>query len=217
MREMLTHPENVIDPFVLEKGNKFLHPFSYGLISVIIIISLYSLVLGYRTPMLADLMSKDVGQYHQLTYWIEYARLKVSTFLLPLSMLLLLTPSLSIAGLLFFRERIEGLYYNLILSTYAVGTAVLALIILVPIWFILPSALFDSTITTYLPLALTGIVILRVYLRYFLIEGGRSWIQILSNYFLGIVIFILLENFTASVIGYFIFAVERFVEIWMNI
>lgn len=213
---MLTRPDNVIDPFVLEKRKRFLHPFSYGLIGVIIIVSLYSLVLGYRTPTLADLMSEEVGQFHQLTYWIEYSKLKVSTFLLPLSMLLLLTPSLAFAGLLFFRERIEGFYYNLILSAYAVGTALLALVVLVPIWFFIPSALFNMTITTYLPLALAGFVVLRVYQRYFFMEGVRSWIQILSNYTLGAVIFILLENFSASVIGYFIFAVDRFVEIWMS-
>lgn len=217
IREMLTRPENVIDPFVLDKNDKFQHPFSFGLIGVILVIILYSMVLGYRTPMIADLMSKDINQYQQLAYWIDYANLKVSTFLLPLFMFLLLTPSLSISGLFFFRNEINGFYFNLILSSYAVGLSILALLIMVPIWFIMPSTLFDPFVTTYLPLGLTGVVVIRVYERYFLMEGVRSWIQVLSNYGLGCAIFLMLEIFSASIIGYFIFAVNRFLEIWMNL
>lgn len=213
-REMLTNPEHVVDSFVLEENSNFQHPFAYGLVGVIIIVALYSLVLGYRTPILADMVSKEIDQYQQLTYWIQYANLKVSTILLPLSMFFLLTPALSISGLFFFRDNIDGFYYNLILSTYAIGTAILSLLILVPIWFIIPSTLFSSIITTYLPLIMVGIVVLRIYERYLLMEGIRSWIQVLSTYVLGSAIFLMLESLSASVIGYFIFAVNRFLDIW---
>lgn len=216
-REMLTAPENVVDSFVLEEKTEFMHPFSYGLIGVIFVIALYSLVLGYRTPILVEFVSEDIDQYQQLTYWIEYADLKLSTFLLPLLMFLLLIPSLSVAGLFFFRDNINGFYYNLILSSYAVGTSVVALLVLVPIWFIAPSTLFDSAVTTYLPLILAGIVILRIYERYFLMEGLRSWVQTLSSYTLGCILFLVLESFSISIIGYFIFAVNRFLDIWGSI
>lgn len=215
--EMLARPEHVIDPFVLEKNTKYQHPFSFGLIGVIIVVALYSLVLGYRTPMLADLMSEDIDQFAQLTYWIEFANLKVSTFLLPLSIFLLLTPSLSIAGVFFFRDKIDGFYYNLIINSYAVGVSIPALLIMVPVWFINPSALFDPAITTYFPLGMVGIVLLWIYLKYLHMEGVRSWIQFLSVYALGSVIFLMLESFSASMIGYFIFAVNRFLEIWMKV
>ncbi|MDZ7720943.1 MAG: hypothetical protein U5K72_19140 [Balneolaceae bacterium] len=216
-REMLINPENVVDSFVLEEKTNYMHPFSYGLVGVIIIMILYSLLLGYRTPILADFVSREIDQYQQLTYWIQYADLKLSTFLLPLLMFLLLIPSLAITGLFFFRDNISGFYYNLILSSYAVGTSVIALVVLVPIWFIAPSTLFDSAVTTYLPLILVGIVILRIYERYFLIEDVRSWIQILSSYTLGCIFFLVLESFSISVVGYFIFAVNRFLDIWMTI
>lgn len=216
-RGMLTTPEHVVDSFVLEKETDFTHPFSFGLIGVIFVIALYSLVLGYRTPILADFVSKDIDQLQQLTYWIQYADLKLSTFLLPLLMFLLLIPSLSIPGLFFFRENINGFYYNLILSSYAVGTSVIALLVLLPIWFIAPSTLFNSAITTYMPLVLVGIVILRIYERYFLMEGVRAWTQILSSYILGCILFLMLESFSISVIGYFIFAVNRFIELWMTV
>lgn len=216
-REMLIRPEKVVDSFVLKEKSNYMHPFSFGLIGVIIVIALYSLVLGYRTPILAEFVSKEIGQFQQLTYWIQYADLKLSTFLLPLLMFLLLIPSLSVPGLFFFREYIEGFYYNLILSAYAVGTSVVALLVLVPIWFLSPSTLFDSTITTYMPLVLVGIVIIRIYERYFLMEGIKSWIQILSSYTLGCIIFLMLESFSISMIGYFIFAVNRFIELWMTI
>lgn len=216
-REMLTNPEHVVDSFVLEEKTSSQHPFSFGLIGVIVVVALYSLVLGYRTPILADFVSKEIDQYQQLTYWIQYANLKVSTILLPLSMFLLLTPALSVSGLFFFRENIDGFYYNLVLSTYAVGTAILALLVLVPIWFFIPSTLFSPIITTYLPLVLVGIVVLRIYERYLFMEGIRSWIQVLSNYVLGAIIFLLLEQFSASIIGYFIFAVNRFLDIWMKV
>ncbi len=216
-REMLTTPENVVDSFVLEKKSNFMHPFSFGLIGVIIVVALYSLVLGYRTPILADFVSKEIDQYQQLTFWIQYADLKLSTFLLPLLMFLLLIPSLSLPGLFFFRENIEGFYFNLILSAYAVGTSVIALLVLVPVWFISPSTLFNSTVTTYFPLVLVGIVILRIYERYFLMEGIRSWLQIISSYIFGCILFLMLESFSISVIGYFIFAVNRFLDIWMTV
>lgn len=216
-REILTAPEIVVDGFILEDKSNYMHPFSFGLIGVILVIALYSLVLGYRTPILADYVSKDIDQLQQLTYWIQYADLKLSTFLLPLLMFLLLIPSLSISGLFFFREKIDGFYYNLILSSYAVGTSIVALLILVPIWLIAPSTLFNPIVTTYFPLILAGMVILRIYERYFLMEGVRDWMQILSSYTLGSVIFLLLENFSISIIGYFFFAVNRFVEIWGRI
>lgn len=132
-------------------------------------------------------------------------------------MFLLLVPSLSLSGLFFFRENIDGFYYNLILSTYAVGTAIIALLVMVPIWFIAPSTLFNHTVTTYLPLILVGIVILRIYERYFLMEGVRSWVQIVSSYTLGSILFLMLESFSITVIGYFIFAVNRFRDIWMTV
>ncbi|NBC05428.1 MAG: hypothetical protein GVY20_17215, partial [Bacteroidetes bacterium] len=106
---------------------------------------------------------------------------------------------------------------NLILSAYAVGTAVVSLLVLVPIWFISPSTLFNSNITTYMPLVLVGIVILRIYERYFFMEGIKSWIQILSSYTLGSILFLILESFSISIIGYFIFAVNRFIDLWMTI
>jgi hypothetical protein len=216
-REMLITPGKVVDSFVLEEKSNYMHPFSFGLIGVIIVIALYSLVLGYRTPILAEFVSKEIDQYQQLTYWIQYADLKLSTFLLPLLMFLLLIPSLSIPGLFFFRENIEGFYYNLILSAYVVGTSVVALLALVPIWFVSPSTLFNSIINTYMPLVLVGIVILRIYERYFLMEGIKSWIQILSSYTLGCILFLMLESFSISIIGYFIFAVNRFIDLWMTI
>ena len=216
-REMLTSPDNVVDSFVLEEKTTFQHPFSFGLMGVIVIVALYSIVLGYRTPILAEFVSKDIDQYQQLEYWIQYANLKVSTILLPLSMFLLLTPSLAMSGLFFFRDNIDGFYYNLILNTYAVGTAVLSLLVLVPVWFIIPSTLFSPVITTYLPMVLVGIVVLRIYERYLFMEGMRSWMQVVSNYILGCFIFLMLESFSASIIGYFIFAVNRFLDIWMSV
>lgn len=216
-RAMLTTPERVVDSFVIEEETKYMHPFSFGLVGAIIVVALYSLVLGYRTPILADFVSKEIEQLQQLTFWIQYADLKLSTFLLPLLMFLLLIPSLSLSGLFFFRENIDGFYYNLILSTYAVGTSVVALLVLVPIWFVAPSTLFNQTITTYFPLVLVGIVIIRIYERYFFMEGIRSWIQILSSYTLGSIIFLMLESVSISVIGYFIFAVNRFIDIWMSV
>ena len=216
LREIFNNPEDVIDTFVLEEKTKFQHPFSFGLISVLIIVALYLLVFGYRTPTLVDIVSEDIDQYQQLTYWIQYANLKVSTVLLPLSMVFLLTLSLSITGLFFFRDNIDGFYYNLILSAYAVSAAVLALLILVPVWFIFPSTLFDPFITTYLPLILVGVVVIRIYQVYFLMEGIQSWVQIISSYVLGSFIFLLLENFSASIIGYFLFAINQFIDIWLK-
>lgn len=58
-REMLITPENVIDSFILKEKTQYMHPFSYGLIGVIIVIALYSLVLGFRTPILAETVSKE--------------------------------------------------------------------------------------------------------------------------------------------------------------
>lgn len=216
-RELFRNPGDVIDNFVFERETEFQHPFSFGLIGAIIVVAFYSLVLGYRTPILADLVSRDIDQYQQLAYWIRYANVKVSTFLLPLSMFLLLSLSLSIPGLFFLRENIDSFYCNLILNLYAVGASMLGLLFLVPIWFIMPSTLFSPIITAYMPLVLVGIVVIRIYERYLFMEGIRSWIQILSNYVLGCVIFLLLENFTASIIGYFIFAVNRFLDIWMTV
>lgn len=104
-RVVLTEPKNVVDRFVLEKKEKFQHPFLFGLTGVIILIALYSLTFDFGAQLEAGVASPDSDQLQQLRYWIDYTNLKVSTQFLPLAMFVLFVPSLSLPGL-FFLESI---------------------------------------------------------------------------------------------------------------
>ncbi len=216
-REMFTRPENVIDTFVLKEKSKFQHPFIFGVMGIVIIMLLNFIFVDFNTGLQTSFVDSNSDQISQLNYWIEYAKLKVSTQFLPLTMFFLLVPSLTLPGIFFFRNEIDGFYYNLILNSYTIGTSVFALLVLIPIWIQDQTTLSDTGLRSYLPLIFTSLLALFIYRKYFTIDDLRGWMRIISSFTMGCFIFLMLKSFSAGIIGYFIFAVNRFLDIWVTV
>ncbi len=214
-REVLRRPGNLIDNFIYQREGRFQHPFSFGLMGVFAGIAVNILLVDLNFDIQTLTVESGGDQVKRLTYWIEWSRMKASGEFLPLTIFLLLIPSLSIPGLFFFREDLHGFYANLILNSYAVGASLVALLLLIPVWLISGSQLqYPGFVSTYLPGLLVGGIILWIYKKYPLTESYLGWIRVLSSYIVGYILFLLLKSFATTVVGYFIFAVKRFIEIW---
>lgn len=215
LKETLNTPRNVVDAFIhsREQESRWQHPFLFCTIGVLfyLIVNLFFIDFSFETaPPQTDGGSEEL---HELALWIEVATIRVSTQFLPLSMLTLLIPMLSLPGIFFFREQMEGFYANLILNTYTTGASLLAFLVLIPAWSFLAIPLTDSAMHTTLPAIAIAAVGLWVYKNYFRPAGFIGWTRILSSFITGYILFIFVKGFIAGVIGYMLFAINRIMEL----
>ena len=212
-KHLFSHPRNVVDGFIDGEKNKFYHPFFYCLIGITGVLILNSLLVDYSfTPQLTDLDSDD-EQIQALAEWMEVANIRASTQFLPLMLGLIFIPMLSLPGLYFFREELHSFYSNLVLNSYVIGSSMIALLPLIPVWIFVDLPLTDPLMNSTLPAILVASVGLWIYKQYFLVSSLMGWVKILSSYISGYVLFIILKGFVAGVAGYMIFAVKRIMEL----
>lgn len=208
-----SHPRNVVDGFINGDKSRFQHPFVYCSIGIITVILLNSLLVDFSfTPQLTDIDSDD-ELVQALAEWMEIASVRASTQLLPLMMGLIFIPMLSLPGLFFFRDELHSFYSNLVLNSYTVGSSLIALLPLIPVWMFADLPLTDPFMNSTLPALLAASVGLWVYKQYFLVTSLMGWIKILSSYITGYVLFIVLKGFVAGIAGYMIFAINRILEL----
>ena len=214
IRDFLNRPADVLDLSLRSTGSRYQHPFIFNMVGIVITVLLFSLFLNFSELFNASTHTTNDEITRQLQERILTAKARASSQFLPLSMVFLLIPALSIAGLFFFRDELEGFYSNLILNSFAVGTAIPFTVFLMPFWIFSEFSLVDPLIASAIPGLIIGLVILRSYAQYLSVTGIMGTIRILSSYILGYMIFLLLRDFVAGVIGYFIFAVNRLLDIW---
>lgn len=213
IKKVLDSPRDVVDNFLIGNKGDHQHPFIYCTIGVILIVLLNSVMVDFSfTPELTDIESDD-ETVQALASWIEIANVRASTQFLPLMMGLLFIPMLSLPGLFFFREELEGFYSNLVLNTYMVGTSILALVLLIPVWIFVDVPLSDLYMNSTMPSVFAAVIGIWVYKQYFNVSSIRGWIKIISSYITGYVLFVIIKGFAAGVTGYMIFAVKRIAEL----
>lgn len=207
------HPRNVIDGFLNGEKNRYQHPFIYCSIGIAAVILLNTLLVDFSfTPQLTDVDSDD-ELVQALAEWMEIANVCASTQFLPLMMGLIFIPMLSLPGLYFFRDELHSFYSNLILNSYTVGSTMVALLLLIPVWMFADLPFTDPFMNSTLPALLTASVGLWIYKQYFLVTSLMGWIKILSSYISGYVLFVVVKGFVAGIAGYMIFAVNRILEL----
>lgn len=212
--ELFSLPRNVVDKFVHSSDeSQYTHPFWFILIGVVVVILLNSLLVNFSIePELSDAEMEN-EQVVQIVTSMQQSSVWMSTWLLPVSILLLLVPSLSVAGVFFFRNELEGFYSNLVLNTYAVGAAIPALLLMIPVWMFIDRPLTEPIMNSILPGILIAGVVLWLYKAYFYITDAMGWVRVLSSFITGYILFILLNGFASSVVGYMVFAIARIIEI----
>ena len=215
LKTLFTTPRNVIDAFVYEGHKSHMHPFKFLIIGALFITLLNSVLVDFTfTVDTSDLDTiTDSEQAIQIAEAIQISNVLASTQFLPVSMMLLLVPMLTIGGLIFLRENTDGFYNNLILNSYAVGTATLFLIFLIPFWMMTNTPFTTTIVHTSLPGVILAGVIIWIYSLYLRPDGIMGWIRLISTYATGYALYIIISGFVSGVIGYMVFVVNRIIEL----
>ncbi len=215
LKTLLSSPREVVDSFLSEEKSKYTHPFLFTAIGVILLVILNTLLVDFTiVPEPLDIGDDvDAEHLHQMSEWMQISAVLMATQFLPLMLLLLLVPMLSLAGLFFLKEKVTGFYNNLILNSYAVGASMISLIIMIPIWNFSGIPLTDPSVNVTMPAVLYSVIMLWIYQNYLMPDSFMDWIRLLSSYLTGFVLFVFMNNFIAGVVGYVIFVILRIIEL----
>lgn len=213
LKTLYSEPRQVIDSFLHGGYESFLHPFKFVLVGMVSIIIINTLALDYTIePDLSDLPSES-EVIRLLGEWTQIVSVRAATQFLPLTMFLLQIVALSIGAMIFLRGKTDGFFDHIVINSYAIGASMIALPVLLPVWGLSGQTLTDPFINSTVPAMVVAGVILWMYNLYFRLNGFMDWIRVLSGYVTGFVIYVLLKGLLASVIAYFIFAVNRLLTI----
>lgn len=142
-----------------------MHPFKFILIGLALTLILNTLLVDFSfNPDVSSVVLDDGNeQMKQLAEWIQVSNIRAATQFLPLGLMVLFIPMLSLGGLIFLRNEMEGFYSNLILNSYTVGASMLSLLPLIMIWMFLGYPLTDPLVNSTLPGVLVAGVIIWIY------------------------------------------------------
>lgn len=212
LKNTVKHPRNVIDPFIQEKESHFMHPFKFCLIGIIFVMILNTLLIDFTTEPTLDIEAGDNEQLQNAAAWMEATNIRLLTQFLPLGLLFILVPALAIGGNFFLKSQMEGFYSHIILNTYAMGVAIMVLVVLVPVWKFLNIPLTDTFMHSSLPGFIVAVVVIWIQKTYFMASSFLDWIRILSSFVVGYVIFSLLMNLTGGILGFISFSISQIFE-----
>jgi len=214
LKKILLQPRDIIDGFIHSKeSRKYQHPFLFGIIGMIFVLLMSTIFVDFSIETDLSGVEAESEQLQQIAEWIQLVTVRASTQFLPLAMFVLLIPLLSLPGLYFFRHQTDNFYSNLILNSYTVGASMIALLAAIPFWMFLDVPLTDPFMNSTLPGVLVASVGIWVYRLYFQVSDVMGWIRIISSFLTGYILFVLVKGFTAGIIGYMFFAINRIIEI----
>ncbi len=214
--ETYQRPRNVADSFVHTEQSVYQHPLIFMLMGAITVILLTSLFVNFQVDLSNLVPETENEQLQQLSEQIIVTDVRISTQFLPFILIILLVPMLSIAGMLFLRNYTEGFYTLLILNSYLVGSSIIPLLLLIPIWAFSGLPLTDPAMNTNIPGVIVGAAGIWVYKNYFKITDFLGWVRIISAFVTGYILFIFVKGLASSVTGYMIFALRRIAEVSGN-
>ena len=213
LSSLFKNPRQVIDAFLHESPGSFVHPFKFCLMGTLLVVALNTLVLDFSfEPVAADIPAESEA-LKELSSWTQIISVRAATQFLPLSLFSLFVISLSIGGVIFLKGQTNGFFDHIIISTYSIGAALMALPLMIPVWGFSGIPLTDPFINSTVPAMVVAGVVLWIYNLYFRPDGFLQWIRVLSAYVTGYVIYVLLVGLASSVIAYVIFAVDRLSQI----
>ena len=214
LKKILLQPRDIIDGFIHSKeSRKYQHPFLFGIIGMIFVLLMSTIFVDFSIETDLSGVEAESEQLQQIAEWIQLVTVRASTQFLPLAMFVLLIPLLSLPGIYFFRHQTDNFYSNLILNSYTVGASMIALLAAIPFWMFLDVPLTDPFMNSTLPGVLVASVGIWVYRLYFQVSDVMGWIRIISSFLTGYILFVLVKGFTAGIIGYMFFAINRIIEI----
>ncbi len=215
--ELISFPRNVVDTFLHGDHEKFMHPFKFLLIGAVLVLLLNTLLVNFSFEPDATAALPDNGeageQIEEIAGWIQVSNVRASTQFLPFGLIILFIPMLAVGGLIFLRNEVEGFFNHLVMNSYAVGVAMLSLLLMIPVWIFSGIPISDPLVNSTLPAVLVAGVMIWIYKQYLRPASVMEWIRMISAYATGYIFFIILNGFVAGVVGYMIFAIRRIAEL----
>lgn len=212
LKQLLTKPRQVIEPFVVNGVSDYTHPFKFFLIAAIIVFVIVSILVDFPHVTAGTSSITESVQAEEIALWIEAVDTRLSTQFLSL-MLFLLIPFLSLSGLIFFRNETDGFYSLLILNSYVVAVSIFTLLIAIPFWGLMDFSMSDPLIVTLFPALLVSVVVFGIYNLYFNLPGINGILKKSSVIITGYLLFLMFKGLFSGVGGYMIFAINRIREI----
>jgi len=212
--ELFTHPRNVVDSFLTHQNRIFLHPFTF-MISVCLPLVAILLLADWIFHDLPGVVPSE-GENETIVMiqlWVESVSRSMATTYLPISSVFILIPALSVSGLVFFRNELDGFYDNLILNTYIVSVASFFSLLWLPILLIYPEVVINNSARFTIAIAMLGLPLLWMYHKFFPDKTPISVIRQLSTAASGFILYIVLSGFISGILGYMIFAIRRIAEL----
>jgi hypothetical protein len=210
--QLLNQPRPVIDSFLKKGESKFTHPLIFVLIGAVFVTILNTILISFPTVASNTVSMNEAVQIELLSEWIDVISIRLSTQFFPLTLILLI-PSLSLSGLFFFRNDTEGFYSQIIISSYAIGVSIPALLLAIPFWVLWEIPFSDPLMHTTIPAVLIVVIIFWIYKLYLNIPGFTGLLKNTSSLITGYLLFMLIKGLFASVTGYMLFAINRIREL----
>ncbi len=210
---MFKKPRAVVESFIYSEKSDFMHPLLFMIINAILVILPAMFLVNVPIEIHSAADNSQEAQLEVLSSWMASVGLRASTQFLPLMMIMLLVPMLTIAGVFFFRNETDGFYSNLILNSYLTGSVIPVLWAAIFVWIYTGEAIINPQISTAVPGILIAVTGVWIYKNYFDITDFPGWIRIISSFTAGYVAFLFMKGIAAGVIGYMIFAINRIMEI----
>lgn len=207
---LFRQPVQVVDSFVEGHRGRYLNPFLYVALTALVLAFITSFVVSYPET---EVTGADPGQIGGMTEETESFRMEQFQDVMEVVALMmntqflgflnfLLIPVLALTSMLFFRESNYRFYGHLILNTYAVGQANLALLILVPVWALFQAQITEPAIHLYPAIFLIGLILLMTYNRYFNINKMADWIRAFSALIIGYFFYSLIAGIVVAFIAF---------------
>ncbi len=213
VKDLYGQPVQVIESYVEGVRGRYLNPFLFVGLTAVLLATVISFVISYpqievspADPEQVEQLGEEFESYRaaELQEAIEVTAAIANTQFLGF-LHFLLFPLLAVASMLFFRDTHQGFFRHLILNTYAVGQANVALLLLVPVWMIFGDQLMKPAVHLYPSAFLAGLVLLFIYNRYLFLESLTDWIKAFSALILGYFFYSLIAGFVVAIIAFLVY------------
>jgi hypothetical protein len=202
--EGISRPADLVDSR-LEGGGpyRYLNPFLYVAITAMLLVAAGHLLIEYPDPSFyaeqfsGDDQQPDEAFAHAFMVTLEHTGLVMNTAWLGFLHMVLI-PLVALSGYTFFKHEFPGFYRHLVLNSYAVGHANLAMLALVPAWMLFGERIHEPAVHLYPAVFLTGMILLLVYNRYFGVDGFLDWLKACSALIIGYFLYSILSGFVVA-------------------
>ncbi len=210
---LYNEPEAVIDSYVSGQRGIYLNPWLFLGVSALVLAFIATFVITFPE---FEATPADPDQMEQLEEELEGFRMdEIQQVMQVVGVMLntqfigfmnfLLFPLLALVGMFFFRDTHPGFFRHMVLNTYGLGMANVAMLLLVPVWGIFNEQLFEPGIHLYPAAFIIGLTLLLTYRRYLGLTELKDWLKASSTLIVGYFAYSIISGFVIAMIAFIVY------------